>query len=54
MNELYAARTFLSYNNTWSIIPFSNYLAKLESWMIEATYPHSAGHCGCNGAEGPV
>jgi Methyltransferase domain len=38
-NELYAVRAFLSYNDTWRIILFNDYLAKLERGMIEATYP---------------
>jgi hypothetical protein len=38
-NELYAVRAFLSYNNSWRIILFNDYLAKLERPMIERTYP---------------
>jgi hypothetical protein len=38
-NELYAVRAFLSYNDTWRIVLFNDYLAKLERTMIEATCP---------------
>jgi hypothetical protein len=38
-NELYAVRAFLSYNDSWRIILFNDYLAKLERPMIERTYP---------------
>jgi hypothetical protein len=38
-NELYAVRAFLSYNDTWRITLFNDYLAKLERGLIEATYP---------------
>jgi hypothetical protein len=38
-NELYAIRAFLSYNDVWRIVLFSDYLAKFECDMIAATYP---------------
>ncbi len=38
-NELYAVRAFLSYNDSWRIILFNDYLAKLERPMVERTYP---------------
>lgn len=38
-NELYAVRAFLSYNSSWRILFFNDYVAKLERSMIESAYP---------------
>lgn len=38
-NEAYALRAFLMNNEAWRIVLFTDYLAKLERPMIEATYP---------------
>jgi hypothetical protein len=38
-NELYAVRAFLTDNEKWEVVMFSDYLAKLERPMIEATWP---------------
>jgi hypothetical protein len=45
-NELYAVRAFLTYNDSWRIILFNDYLAKLEHGMIAATYPQFARNTG--------
>ena len=38
-NEIYAIRAFLTENDEWRIVLFSDYLAKLEAGMILETYP---------------
>ena len=38
-NELYAMRAFLTDNPHWRIIFFSDYLARFERPLLEATYP---------------